>query len=146
MPSYQHILLAIDFSYQDNQIIEKATRLTLFAGARLSLIHVLDNIPMPDTPYGTVIALDEVSSDALLEAEKQKINAISDELGVDLERRWMIWGEPGQEIVRIAKQEKVDLIMVGSHGKHGLALLLGSTSNDVLRHADCDVLAVRLQE
>lgn len=146
MPSYQHILLAIDFSYQDNQIIEKATRLTLFAGAKLSLIHVLDNIPMPDTPYGTVIALDEVSSDALLEAEKRKINAIGDELGVDLERRWMIWGEPGQEIVRIAKQEKVDLIMVGSHGKHGLALLLGSTSNDVLRHADCDVLAVRLQE
>ena len=49
-------------------------------------------------------------------------------------------------IINIADQEKVDLIIVGSHGRHGLALLLGSTANSVLHHAKCDVMAVRLIE
>ena len=42
--------------------------------------------------------------------------------------------------------KRFDLIVVGSHGRHGLALLLGSTANDVLHGAPCDVLAVRLQK
>lgn len=55
-------------------------------------------------------------------------------------------GEPREEIIRIAEQENVDLIVVGSHGEHGLALLLGSTANSVLHYAKCDVLAVRLRD
>ncbi|MDN5937003.1 MAG: universal stress protein, partial [Nitrosospira sp.] len=56
------------------------------------------------------------------------------------------WGVPEREIVRIAEEERVDLIVVGSHGRHGLALLLGSTANSVLHHAKCDVMAIRLQD
>jgi universal stress protein A len=47
---------------------------------------------------------------------------------------------------RMAKEEDVDLIIVGSHGRHGLALIFGSTSNSVLHGAPCDVLAVRIAE
>jgi universal stress protein A len=46
----------------------------------------------------------------------------------------------------MAKEEDVDLIIVGSHGRHGLALIFGSTSNSVLHGAPCDVLAVRIAE
>jgi universal stress protein A len=53
---------------------------------------------------------------------------------------------PGPEIVRVAEEESADLIIVGSHGRHGLALLLGSTANNVLHHAPCDVMAVRLPD
>ena len=45
-----------------------------------------------------------------------------------------------------AALEACDLIVVGSHGRHGLALLLGSTANDVLHGAPCDVLAVHLKK
>ena len=45
---------------------------------------------------------------------------------------------------RVAEEQSCDLIVVGSHGRHGLALLLGSTANDVLHGAPCDVIAVRL--
>ncbi len=146
MSVYQHILLAVDFSPQDSQVAQKARSLALQTGAKLSLIHVLDNIPMPDTPYGTVILLDTKISYAMLETEKQKLNEIGDELEINPGCRWLIWGEPRQEIIRIAEQEKIDLIVVGSRGRHGLALLLGSTANRVLYHAKCDVLAVRLQD
>ena len=146
MDNYQHILLAVDFSERGNNVIQKARRLAEIFHAKLSIIHVLDNIPMPDTAYGSVVPLNEYSDYELLEAEKSKLKQIGDRLGVDPSRRWLVWGVPGQEIVRIADQEQMDLIIVGSHGRHGLALLLGSTANSVLHHAKCDVIAIRLQD
>jgi universal stress protein A len=144
--NYRHILLALDFSEHGNHVARKAGYLATLFHAKLSMIHVLDNIPMPDTAYGTAIALDEYSTYELLEAEKFKLKQIGDQLNVDPARRWMVWGVPGQEIVRIAEREHIDLIVVGSHGRHGLALLLGSTASSVLHHAGCDVLAIRLQD
>ena len=146
MISYQHILLAVDYSEHGDTVARKAKALAGKYQAKLSIIHVLDNIPMPDTTYGTVIPLDKDSGYDLLEAEKARLMQVGDRLGVDRANRWLVWGAPKEEIVRIAAQEQVDLIVVGSHGRHGLALLLGSTANGVLHYAKCDVMAVRLQD
>jgi universal stress protein A len=146
MRDYQHILLAADYSEQGVYVAEKARSLAFRYQAKLSIIHVLDNIPMPDTNYGAVIPLTQDSSDDLLEAEKAKLMQIGDQLNVDLANRWMLWGVPKQEIIHIAEQEHVDLIVVGSHGRHGLALLLGSTANSILHYAKCDVMAIRIQD
>jgi universal stress protein A len=86
------------------------------------------------------------SSYELLEVEKSRLQEIGDRLNIEPARRWMVWGVPEQEIVRLAGQEGIDLIIVGSHGRHGLALLLGSTASNVLHHAGCDVLAIRLRD
>ena len=146
MSDYQHVLLAVDYSEQGVYVAEKARSLANLYEAKLSIIHVLDNIPMPDTNYGTVISLTQDSSDELLEAEKSKLMQLGDQLAVDLVNRWLLWGVPKQEIIHVAEQEQVDLIVVGSHGRHGLALLLGSTANSVLHYAKCDVMAVRLPD
>ena len=146
MSDYQHVLLAVDYTKHSVYVAEKARVLANKYQAKLSVIHVLDNIPMPDTSYGTVIALDQIAPDELLEAEKIKFMELGDQLAIDVVNRWMVWGIPTQEIINIAAQEQVDLIIVGSHGRHGLALLLGSTANSVLHHAKCDVMAVRLIE
>ena len=146
MDHYQNILLAIDFSDEGHYVAQRAKYLADQFNARLHIIHVLDNIPMPDTAYGTVIPLNEDSSYELLEAKKSRLMQLGDQLGIDASSRRMVWGVPGQEIVQMAGQEQIDLIIVGSHGRHGLALLLGSTANGVLHHAKCDVLAIRLQE
>jgi universal stress protein A len=146
MSDYQHVLVAVDYTKHSVYVAEKARVLANKYQAKLSVIHVLDNIPMPDTNYGTVIALDQIAPDELLEAEKIKFMELGDQLAIDVVNRWMVWGIPTQEIINIADQEQVDLIIVGSHGRHGLALLLGSTANSVLHHAKCDVMAVRLIE
>jgi universal stress protein A len=57
----------------------------------------------------------------------------------------IILGAPGSEIRELAKATKADLIVIGSHGRHGFSLLLGSTANAVLHDAGCNVLAVRLR-
>jgi len=146
MNNYQNILLAIDFSDYGHYVAQRAKHLSDQFNAHLHIIHVLDNIPMPDTPYGTVIPLNEDSSYDLLEAEKNKLIQISDQLDIAPTRRWMVWGEPQQEITQLAVQEQIDLIVVGSHGRHGLAVLLGSTAKEVLYHAECDVLTVHLRD
>ncbi len=56
----------------------------------------------------------------------------------------MVVGRPGSEIRRQAEENDADLIVIGSHGRHGIQLLLGSTANSVLHGAACDVLAVRI--
>jgi universal stress protein A len=144
MDSYQHILLAVDYSEQGDAVARKAQGLAKKYQAKLSIIHILDNISMPDTTYGTVIPLDQDSDYGLLETEKNRLMQIGDQLGVAQANRWLIWGSPKQEIVPLAEQQQVDLIVIGSHGRHGLSLLLGSTANSVLHHARCDVMAVRL--
>ena len=146
MTDYKHVLLAVDFSEHGADVAEKARTLANTYQAQLSIVHVLDNIPMPDTAYGTVISLTEETEDALLEAEKAKLMQLGDQYNVELANRWLMWGIPKQEIIHIAEQEQVDLIVVGSHCRHGLALLLGSTANSVLHYAKCDVLAVRLRD
>ncbi|MDO9140445.1 MAG: universal stress protein [Methylobacter sp.] len=144
MDTYQHILLALDYSAQGGLLAQRAKDLAEKYQAKLSIVHVLDNIPMPDTGYGTVIPLAQDSGYGLLEAEKTKLMQVGNQLGVAQADRWMIWGSPKQEIVQLAEREQVDLIVVGSHGRHGLSLLLGSTANSVLHYARCDVMAIRL--
>lgn len=146
MNEYRNILLAVDFSTDDHYVAQKAKHLTETFKAELSIIHVLDNIPMPDTAYGTIIPLDKLTSNESLETEKNNLTKIADQLGVSSCHRWLVWGEPKQEIAQFAEEYHIDLIVVGSHGRHGLALLLGSTANGVLHYAKCDVLAIRLQE
>lgn len=146
MSEYRNILLAVDFSADDHHVSQKAKHLTEIFKAELSIIHVLDNIPMPDTAYGTIIPLDTLTSYESLETEKNNLTKIADQLDIKPAHRWLVWGEPKQEIARFAEEYQIDLIVVGSHGRHGLALLLGSTANGVLHYAKCDVLAVRLQE
>ena len=147
MKCYNHVLLAVDFYENDanlEHLLERTFDMGLEFAANISMVHVLDNMPMPDMSYGTIISLDDETDNALLEQEKAKFNEVCNRLSVPENQRWLIWGNPKEEICALAEQEKVDLIIVGSHGRHGLALLLGSTASGVLHHAPCDVLAVRL--
>jgi universal stress protein A len=146
MTIYKHILLAVDFSEDTDYLVKRTTEIASFNKAKISVIHVLDNIPMPDMSYGTIIPLDYETEQKLLEIEKSTLTKIGEQLNVPDEQRWLIWGNPQDEVCALAQKEAVDLIIVGSHGRHGLALLLGSTANGVLHHAPCDVLAIRLQK
>jgi universal stress protein A len=75
---------------------------------------------------------------------KKHLAEFSSSLGIEDEDRHLIFGRPETEIQTLAKEIDADLIVVGSHGRHGFALLLGSTANGVLHGATCDVLAVRV--
>jgi universal stress protein A len=146
MPNYQHILLAVDFFAQCDLVIDRAQELAKRYQAKLSIVHVVDSLPIADVGYGADIPFDLDLNTALMESGKKRLAELAKKLAISEDSQWLEMGSPKVEIIRIAKENAVDLIIVGSHGRHGLALLLGSTANGVLHHAPCDVLAVRLQD
>lgn len=72
------------------------------------------------------------------------LSELANRLGAPEAGLYVETGSTRAEILRLAKEKAVDLIVVGSHGRRGLALLLGSTANAILHGANCDVLAVRV--
>jgi universal stress protein A len=145
MSCYQHILLAADFTEHGHEVADKAKQLSKLHQSKLSIIHILDNIPITNAAYGPIIPFDGDLTEQLMASAQTQLTKIAMALDIADNDQYIEVGSPKLEIVRLAKQNNVDLIVVGSHGRHGLALLLGSTANGVLHHAECDVLAVRLK-
>ena len=146
MDAYQNILVAVDFYEQSEEITSKAVALSVMYKAKLHLVHVVDNLPMLDSGYGVEMPFNMDLMTELLDNAKNRLADLAAELQIPNEQVWLEMGSPKAEIVRVADENNVDLIVIGSHGRHGLALLLGSTANGVLHHAKCDVLAVRLKD
>ncbi|MGZ8157530.1 MAG: universal stress protein [Methylobacter sp.] len=146
MESYKHILLAADFSEHGEAVAVRAKDLAEKYRAKLSIVHVMDNLLITDAAYGSTIPFDLDLTAELMAVAKKRLANLADKLDIAEDCRWMETGSPKLEIIRVAKENNVDLIVVGSHGRHGFALLLGSTANGVLHHALCDVLAVRLRD
>ncbi len=145
METYQNILVAVDFYEQSDEITNKALALSKMYKAKLNIIHVVDNLPMLDSGYGVESPFNMDLITELMDNAKKRIAVLAKKLQIPSDQVWLEMGSTKSEIVRVAEENKVDLIVMGSHGRHGLALLLGSTANGVLHHAKCDVLAVRLK-
>lgn len=147
MSEYNHILAAVDFSPAAEQVGRKARAMAERMQARLSLIHVFEFIPpldLADSPLGSAgWAVDEQE---LLDLHRKHLSDLSERLGLTPSHQEVLVGLAKTEIVRYAEEHAVDLIVIGTHGRHGLSQLLGSTSNAVLHRTPCDVLAVRIQE
>ncbi len=150
MSLYRHILIATDYSAAARQVAEKGFALAKGCAARVSLLHVVEYIPPFNLSSDLVMPEFDLEQE-MLENARERMHDLTKELAqrhdIDVEtvQTWVELGSPKEEIVRIAAERSVDLIVMGSHGTHGLALLLGSTANAVLHHAGCDVLAVRIQ-
>jgi universal stress protein A len=146
MSSYQHILLAIDLSPGSAQVALKAQELASMNQAKLSIIHVVEIVPMMDVNYDAVSPFNAELYELLVSNAEKNLADFINEAKINPQQQFLEQGDARDEIIRVAEEKQVDLIVLGSHGRRGLALLLGSTANAVLHHAQCDVLAVRLAD
>ncbi len=144
MTNYQHILVAIDFSDEIDQVMHKALAMVAGPETRVSLIHVVEYSPYlfpPDTPLPIDFDLEE----QFIVRANERLDELAQRNGLTEASRFVEAGSPTLEIVRVALEQAVDLIVIGSHGRHGLQRILGSTASGVLHTAPCDVLAVRIE-
>ena len=139
---YPRILLAVDLSNESDQLIDKACNIATNNNAQLSVIHVIEPLSFA---YGGDVPMDlSTTQDQLSEHAIKNLAQFCQKLNYPVADQLVITGHTESEIHRVAQEKSCDLIIVGSHGRHGLALLLGSTANGVLHGAPCDVLAVRV--
>jgi len=144
MSSYKHLLVGLDLSPESQQVVDRVKFLFSDSRIKISVCHILE--PLAFT-YGGDIPVD--LSDVQIQLEDQaktRLAVLAEQLNVSAENQYVLLGQPAREMHRLASEESVDLIVVGSHGRHGLALIFGSTSNSVLHGASCDVLAVRISD
>jgi nucleotide-binding universal stress UspA family protein len=140
----QHVLVPIDFSATADQALTYSIALAQQLQARLTLLHVLDLTPVTMdemTPGMTATYLDDLETNAqhLLQASRERVQRV----GLQAESL-LVQGTPTQMIVDTASEQGVDLIIMGTHGRTGLAhVFLGSVAEHVVRQAPCPVLVVR---
>ena len=141
MGDYNTILVAVDLSSEAELVAQKAAFLAHGTAAKLHVAHVVEPV---NFAYGGDVPIDfSAIQDEIQKQAETRLGQIVGKLSVPCDTH-LVAGRAEVEIHALAEKIGADLIVLGSHGRHGLALLLGSTANSVLHGAKCDVLAVRV--
>lgn len=158
MPLFRKVLYPTDFS-DLSEVAKDYVKKLKEAGTKevvvLHVIHPLEfSLPQFDDPFALDVAtiyarIPEVEK-AILENHDRMLKEIEEELrsyGFDV-KRIMTVGDPKEEIVRVAEEEKVNVIVIGYHGKGLIERILemGSTAKAVIKKAKCPVLVVKKVE
>jgi universal stress protein A len=153
MLPFERILWPTDFSEPSYSALSAAVELATQFGSELLIVHVASPVPRPGwalqfypDPEVYEVELHDYET-ALMDASKRKLDESVQRLVPKLvpTRPILTNGEAPDEIVRIAREEKADLIVIATHGLSGWRHLIhGSVTEKVLRMADCPVLTIRL--
>ena len=145
MISLKKILVPTDFSEQSVKAVRYGAELAATFGAELHLFHAVETVPIMYGEGGAYLPPDtmaEVLAAATTQLDDLKIDTAD---GLPVIRK-VVQGHPFVEVVRYAKDNATDLIVIGTHGRGAIAhLLLGSVAERVVRKAPCPVLVVRDQ-
>ncbi|MEO8314332.1 MAG: universal stress protein [Pseudomonadota bacterium] len=143
MNVYNRILAIVDLSAESAPVASRARQLAATQGATLTLFHVVEFMPV-EPLSDSLLPIVQIEAD-LLQTARQRMAALAATLGAPPPAWEVCAGTAKAEIVRFARAGNFDLIVVGSHERHGLSILVNLTEDTVLHAAPCDVLAVRLQ-
>ena len=143
---YQNILIAIELTEESDEVMKVGKALATAFSSSATVVSVVQPL---SGAYGgldmaNMAAVASFEQDAVGQARKQ-LKALAQEFEIDPDQTLVLVGSPAAEIRRKAQQEGHDLIVIGTHGRHGLGLLLGSTANAVLHGVTCDVMAVKIK-
>jgi universal stress protein A len=143
---YKNILVAVDTTDEAEDVIRAAREVAKDEGCTISAVTVIR--PMADFYVSLYSTLEDISDTGIESQAVERATAwLSDLLerhGVEAGAVKVALGAPAAEIRRSAEDIDADLIVMGTHGRHGLGLILGSTASAVLHGAPCDVLAVKV--
>ena len=143
MAKYKRILVAVDLEPEGARILEQAIELSRQNDAVLSLVHIVEHVTSIYTSESSFPEIPDIEK-RLTEKATANLEKTKEDYQIPDAESYIRSGTAKHEIVDLAKEINADLIVIGSHGRHGLQLLLGSTANGILHLAACDVLAVRI--
>ncbi len=145
--AYRRLIACVDLTDESSQVLDMAQTMASEHDAEMHVAHVIKPLQQayagvnPSTLSDVGIQF-EHEADAHARAELSRIAASR---GLDGDRLHVRHGAPAAEIHGLVAELEADLVVIGTHGKHGVQLLLGSTANATLHGATCDTLAVRIR-
>ena len=139
MKKYKHLLLAIDIYENDQFLLEEALKLAEHHHGKLTVVHVAPPL-VSSVPYAYDF------QNAVIEHAQKELAALTAKYKFKEDQVVMREGRASDEVVKLAAEMKADVIICGSHGKHGFGLLLGSTANGILHQSPVDVLTIRVDK
>jgi universal stress protein A len=142
MSGYQKILLVVDLTEDSDLVGERAKAIAACYGSRIQLLHVVEYVPVE--PMGETLLPAVQIEEELIERARQRLKDLARRLQLTDSDCFVEAGSIKAEIIRVAEEQRADLIVLGSRERHGLAILLNFTEDTVLHSSPCDVLAVRL--
>lgn len=143
MAGYQRILVVVDLSDDDPEVVRRARDLANACGAPPpTLLHVVEYVPVEPLSDSLLPAVQLESE--LTERARAKMAELAARVGSPAAEWRVASGNVKNEILRAAREGSHDLIVIGSRERHGLSILVNLTEDTVLHGAPCDVLAVRL--
>lgn len=142
MSRYTRVLVAVDLTDEANDVADKAAMICKDNNAELHIVHAIEPLSFA---YGGDIPMDFTGiQEEIQQQAKIKLTKTAQQYGIKEEHQYLVVGRPQTEIHNLTAEHGIDLVVIGSHGRHGLGLLLGSTARGVLNGSICDVLAVRV--
>jgi len=151
--NYKSIIVAVDNDGTGEYVCECAQAVAQAFDATIRLIHVVEPLHPVAVPGG--IGVVHVSSgptgeehEQMIKGCEQQIAALKEKLGKRaVDYRVIESAFTREAIHEVAREVDANLIIVGSHGRHGLSLLFdGSTARELLKDSPCDLLAVRIDQ
>lgn len=141
------ILVGVDDSPYSDAAIEFVRRMTWPAGTR---VLIASSVQPPVAAYSEVYVPSAPQAEGLIETQLRhhqelvsRAEARLRESGLNTDAR-VVQGDPRESLIEVVKKEDIDLLVVGSHGRTGLAkLVMGSVASYVTSHAPCSVLVVK---
>ena len=145
MLTIKTILCPTDFSEPSLQGLNTAVELAGLFKADLKIVYVLPVLPPSPTDPNFEFEIPEYENILHTDSQKKLDEIIKTKVPASIKSTSVVGhGSPAKEIVRIAEEDKIDLIVIATHGHSGWHhLVLGSVAEKVIRHAPCPVYAVR---
>ena len=141
---YRRILVAIDCSDESAQVLSRAAGVLSGNDGELHLIHVIEPLALA---YGADVPMDVTDlQSGLMQQARETADTYAGRYQIPADNVHVELGSIEKTILDQADKLNADLIVVGSHTRSGLALLLGSTARGLVPGAHCDVLAVKVDQ
>jgi universal stress protein A len=142
MPGYQKVLVLLDLSDDSERVFIAGRDLAAYSSASMVALHVVEIVPVE--PMGESLMPTMQIEEELVKRSRERLGELIGRLGSTRTAYRVEVGNTKAEILRVAEEERADLIVLGSRERHGLAILVNFTEDAILHAAHCDVLAVRL--
>ncbi len=144
--TYRNILVAVDTTGEAEQVVKAAQEFAQDKDSTISVVTVVT--PLSDYYANYYLPFEDGTGNRIetqaVEHATVRLSELAERYGINADAVNVIVGKPAVEIRRLAEELGADLIVIGTHGRHGMGRMLGSTANAVLHGTHCSVLAVRV--